>query len=273
MNRKQPDRMRTALATLCTAILLSICCPDAYSADTTLPAVETVDVAGGCFEMGDSFGDGGSDEKPLHEVCVDSFRLARHEVTQELWHAVMGSNPSRFRDNPRNPVENVSWNDAQEFINRLNVKSGTNWRLPTEAEWEFAARSRGLKQRFAGTSALESLSQFAWYEENSEEKPHPVGSRSPNGLGLYDMSGNVWEWCSDRYDRVYYRQSPLNNPKGDPFGINRVMRGGSATSKAGFLRVTYREYVSPGMKQGLYGLRLARHAAPAAAPRTSAQEK
>jgi formylglycine-generating enzyme required for sulfatase activity len=207
--------------------------------------------------MGDTFGDGGSDEKPVHEVCVADFRIGTYEVTQEQWQAVMGNNPSKFKNGGQYPVDNISWNDAQDFIRSLNEVSGQKWRLPTEAEWEFAARGRGLKQRFSGTSSAEYLQDYAWYEVNSDLKTHPVGTRKPNGLGLYDMSGNVLEWCADRYDRHYYRQSPLNNPKGDPFGINRSLRGGSASTSRGLQRTSYRDYVAPTVRGDLFGLRLA----------------
>lgn len=223
----------------------------------TLPAIPVVQVKGGCFEMGDTFGDGGLDEKPVHRVCVDDFRMEKYEVTQELWQAVTGSNPSKVKSGGQFPVDGVSWNDAREFIKRLNEMSGRKWRLPTEAEWEYAARSGGLKQRYAGTDSGEALADFAWHSGNSDLNTHPVGSRQPNGLGLYDMSGNAWEWCSDRYDREYYKQSPASNPKGDPFGVNRIMRGGSAQTVTGFQRSSYREYVAPAVRGDLFGLRLA----------------
>lgn len=251
LKRSDPSRLKLFLCGLLITLFPSMC-----PAAELHPEIALVAVKGGCFEMGDSFGDGGLDEKPTHSVCLDDFHMARHEVTQELWLAVMGSNPSRYRDSIRNPVDNVSWNDAQEFIQRLNEKSAAKWRLPTEAEWEYAARGGGLKQRFAGTSAEEYLDEYAWYDDNSQGVTHPVESKSPNRLGLYDMSGNVWEWCSDRYDRAYYKQSPRNNPKGDPFGVNRVMRGGSASSKADFLRTAYREYVAPNKRANMFGLRL-----------------
>jgi formylglycine-generating enzyme required for sulfatase activity len=168
----------------------------------------------------------------------------------------MGNDPSRCTGDGQHPVDNVSWNDARQFILRLNEKSGQRWRLPTEAEWEYAVRSGGLKQRYAGTDSRELLGEYAWYDDNGDMTTHPVGTRKPNGLGLYDMSGNVWEWCADRYDRDYYRQSPRSNPTGDPFGINRILRGGSADSIRGFQRVSYRDYVTPGKRGGLFGLRL-----------------
>jgi formylglycine-generating enzyme required for sulfatase activity len=179
-----------------------------------------------------------------------------HEVTQEQWQAVMGGNPSKNRSGGQYPVDNISWNDAREFIRTLNEKSGRTWRLPTEAEWEYAARSGGLKQRYAGTSVNENLDEYGWYEDNSGSKTHPVGTRKPNGLGLFDMSGNVAEWCADRYDRNYYKQSPRSNPKGDPFGINRILRGGTASSARGIVRTAYRDYVSPTVRGDQFGLRL-----------------
>jgi formylglycine-generating enzyme required for sulfatase activity len=247
---------RGVLIQLCTVTLLVLSIPPACPAAGTLPDIPVVAVKGGCFEMGDTFGDGGRDEKPVHKVCVDDFRIAKYEVTQELWQAVMGSTPSGIKSNGQYPVDNVSWNDAREFIRLLNIKSSLKWRLPTEAEWEYAARSGGMKQRYTGTNSIENLTDYAWFDNNSDMTTHPVGTRKPNGLGLHDMSGNVWEWCEDRYDRDYYKQSPTNNPKGDPFGINRILRGGSARAKSGFQRASYRDYVAPTVRGDLFGFRL-----------------
>ncbi len=237
-------------------ILALLALPLACPAAATIPEIQLTTVKGGCFEMGDTFGNGGLDEKPAHEVCVNDFRIGKYEVTQEQWQAVMGANPSKNKGGPHYPVDNVSWADARDFIRRLNEQSGQKWRLPTEAEWEYAARGGGMKLRFAGTDSKENLDEYAWYDNNSDMKPHQVGTKKPNGLGLHDMSGNVWEWCSDRYDRNYYKQSPRDNPKGDPFGINRIMRGGSASSGQGFLRASYRDYVAPTVRGDLFGLRL-----------------
>lgn len=227
-----------------------------------MPSIPVVEVKGGCFDMGDSFGGGGQDEKPVHQVCLDDFFLGKNEVTQEQWLAVMGTNPSQFPLGGQYPVERVSWHDAQVFILRLNRLSGMKWRLPTEAEWEYAARSGGGKQLYAGASEGATPDEYAWYAANSGLKTHPAGTRAPNGLGLYDMSGNVWEWVHDRYDREYYRQSASRNPLGDPFGVNRVMRGGSAAESQGYLRTSYRDYVTPDMRGNLFGLRLARRSGP-----------
>jgi formylglycine-generating enzyme len=219
-------------------------------------AIDLVQVKGGCFRMGDIFDSGGADERPAHEVCVADFSLGRYPVTQREWKSVMGSNPSQYRGDEL-PVENVSWNDAQAFAKALSVRTGRKWRLPTEAEWEYAARGAGKEQKYPGTSREAELEQFAWLDSNSGLKTHPVGTRKPNDLGLYDMAGNVWQWVQDRYDRDYYRQSPRLNPKGDPFGANRILKGGSVYQEAGFLRVSYRDYQDPEKRGNCVGMRLA----------------
>jgi len=233
------------------SFLTSLPCPAAGP-----PEIQVVAVKGGCFEMGDTFGDGGLDEKPVHQVCVDAFLMGKFEVTRAQWQAVMVGTPASVESGGQYPATNVSWNDAQVFIKRLNEMSGQKWRLPTEAEWEYADRSGGTKQRFTGTDSSDDLDNYAWYEKNSGLKVHEVGTRKPNALGLYDMSGNVWEWCADRYDRDYYKQSPMSNPKGDPFGVNRIIRGGSTSATKGFQRASYRDYVAPGVRGELFGLRL-----------------
>jgi formylglycine-generating enzyme required for sulfatase activity len=219
-----------------------------------MTGVEFVFVKGGCFEMGDTFGDGDKDEKPVHEVCVDDFYLGKYEVTQGQWEKVMGNNPSGFKGRD-NPVEQVSWNDVQEYIGRLNRQSGRKYRLPTEAEWEYAARSGGKKERFSGTSQ-EGVGEYAWYDSNSGGQTHPVGQKKPNGLGLYDMSGNVWEWCADWYDENYYKSSPKNNPRGPSSGSMRVLRGGSRGVSLGGVRTTARDGGAPAARNGMVGFRL-----------------
>ena len=213
-------------------------------------------VSGGTFTMG-ATSEQGSDalknEEPTHSVTLSSFYLCKYEVTQALWRAVMGNNPSRFKGNSL-PVEQVSWNDCQTFISRLNNLTGKNFRLPTEAEWEYAARggnrSRGYK--YSGSNAL---SDVAWYEDNSGDKTHPVGSKSPNELGLYDMSGNVWEWCSDWYGT--YSSSSQTNPTGASRGSNRVRRGGGWGNDASYCRSSFRIYDAPDDRYYFLGLRLA----------------
>ncbi len=206
--------------------------------------------------MGDTFGDGRSDEKPVHKVCVDDFYIGKYEVTQGQWKAIMGNNPSSFSNCGDNcPVENISWNDAQEFINKLNKKTGKNYRLPTEAEWEYAARSGGRSEKYSGGNDIDSV---AWYKKNSGSKTHPVGQKSANGLGLYDMSGNVWEWVNDWYSSSYYSKSPKNNPKGPDIGSARVLRGGSWYDDAGEARTAGHCEFNPGSPNEDFGLRVVR---------------
>jgi hypothetical protein len=183
-----------------------------------LPIPKMKGVAGGTFLMGD--GGTQDNEKPAHKVKLSSFEIGVYEVTQREWQAVMGSNPSSFKC-PDCPVETVSWEDVQKYIRKLNQLTGSNFRLPTEAEWEYAARGGNSQDpyTYAGSN---SLSSYGWYDHNSGSKTHPVGQKRPNGLGLYDMSGNVWEWCSDWYDSDYYStcksQGTVSNPSGPKSG-------------------------------------------------------
>ena len=207
--------------------------------------MEFVFVKGGCFQMGDTFGDGEANEKPVHDVCVGDFYLGVYEVTQAQWKRVMGSNPSYFKKGGNYPVEQVSWNDAQGFIERLSRQAGRKYRLPTEAEWEYAARSGGKREKYAGTSGKNELGDYAWYTSNSGGSTRPAGQKKPNGLGLYDMGGNVWEWCADWYTEGYYRNSPKNNPTGPDAGQFRVLRGGSWFDNARNVRASYRYGYNP----------------------------
>lgn len=202
--------------------------------------MEFVFVKGGCYLMGDTFGDGDTDEKPVHEVCVDDFWIGKYPVTQRQWLSMMGNNPSNFKKGDNYPVEYVSYDDTQDFLKKLNSKTSKNYRLPTEAEWEYAARSGGKKERWAGTSSESELGDYAWYNDNSGDSTNPVGQKMPNGLGVYDMSGNVLEWCSDRYGNQYYVSSPNANPQGPTFGANRVFRGGSWYGEPRNVRVANR---------------------------------
>jgi formylglycine-generating enzyme len=218
------------------------------------PEIEMVFVKGGCFQMGDTFGDGQPNEKPVHEVCVQDFYIAKYVVTQRQWQAVMGNNPSYFKDCGYNcPVEQVSWDDAQEFIRKLNEMTGKEFRLSTEAEWEYAARSGGKKEQWAGTSRLDELKDYAWYNENSELRTHPVGQKKPNELGIYDMSGNVWEWVRDYYDEKYYEKSPKNNPPGPLSGHGKVLRGGSWRRGPSGMRASVRGWVDPSARINYFG--------------------
>lgn len=177
-------------------------------------------VSGGTFEMGSL--SGSIDERPVHSVTLSTYYIGETEVTQELWQAVMGSNPSRFTGSQR-PVEQVSWNDCQEFIEQLNALTGKNFRLPTEAEWEYAARG-GNKSKGYTYSGSNDVDAVAWYSDNSESSTHEVKGKLPNELGLYDMSGNVWEWCNDWYGA--YNSLSQTNPIGPIAGGYRVCCGG-----------------------------------------------
>lgn len=218
-----------------------------------LTGMEMVFVKGGCYRMGDTsgiFGDGYQDEKPVHEVCIDDFYLGKFEVTQGQWRTIMGNNPSHFKDcGDECPVEMVSYDDIQGFIARLNRGSGKGCRLPTEAEWEYAARSGGKDEKWAGTSSQSELGDIAWYSANSGSKTHPVGQKRPNGLGLYDMSGNVWEWVADWYQSDYYKNSPRSNPTG-PSSASRVRRGGSWGNGPRVVRSAYRGNSAPALRGG-----------------------
>jgi len=221
------------------------------------PDIDMVFVKGGCYQMGDTFGDGDPSEKPAHNVCVSDFYMGKYDVTQAQWQAVMGSNKSFFKKCGENcPVENVSWEDAQSFIRQLNSRTGKNYRLPYEAEWEYAARSGGKQEKWAGTSNPDELGAYAWFVENSGKTTHAVGTRKPNGLGLYDMSGNVWEMCNDWYDAEYYKKSPEKNPGGALSGSLRVIRGGGWGSTAGYVRAAARNPIAPSGRGGRAGFRL-----------------
>ncbi len=215
--------------------------------------MEFVFVRGGCCQMGDTFGEGAGDEKPVHEVCVDDFYMGKYEVTQGAWRKVMGNNPSYFKKGDRYPVERVSWNDVQDYIRKLNKRSGRNYRLPTEAEWEYAAKSGGKREKYAGSNSVDDV---AWYNGNSGGTTHRVGTKQPNGLGLYDMSGNVWEWCQDWYDEDYYSSSPRQNPTGPVSGEERLYRGGGWYDFPWLVRAAYRFRYSPGNAGNNVGFRL-----------------
>ena len=183
-------------------------------------------VKGGTFLMGNN-NSRYDDEKPAHEVRLNDFYIGKYEVTIRQWKIIMGSLPDGIDDNecPDCPITNVSWNDTQLFIDRLNSKSGKKFRLPTEAEWEYVARggSQSKKLDYAGSN---DASLVAWFSDNSKGKPNSVGKKIPNELGIYDMTGNVREWCADFYDENYYKNTISDNPKGIITGISRVFRGG-----------------------------------------------
>lgn len=214
-------------------------------------------VSGGSFNMGatsEQVSDALDNEKPAHRVIVSEYYIGQTEVTQALWQAVMGTNPSNCKGDNL-PVERVSWNDCLSFIEKLNAKTGRTFRLPTEAEWEFAARggnnSRGYK--YSGSNYLDDV---AWYDSNSNNQTHTVATKQANELGIYDMNGNVWEWCSDWYDSNYYKNSDSNNPRGAYTGSTRVDRGGGWDNDARLCRVSFRDYSTPDIRVSFLGLRL-----------------
>ena len=215
-----------------------------------------VAVEGGTFTMGataEQGSDAYSNESPTHQVTLSSYSIGQTEVTQALWMAVMGSNPSYFTDDLQRPVDWVSWDACQTFITKLNELTGRTFRLPTEAEWEYAARggnkSKGYK--YAGSN---DINEVAWYNDNSILTTHLVATKVPNELGLYDMSGNVWEWCQDWYGR--YSSESQTNPTGPASGYGRVYRGGSWDSDAGDCRVSSRYNEDPALTFYSLGLRL-----------------
>ena len=216
-----------------------------------------IKVEGGTFSMGatsEQEYDALSCEKPVHSVTLSDYYIGETEVTQELWEAVMGSNPSYFEGDNQRPVESVSWNACQKFIKKLNRLTGKEFRLPTEAEWEYAARggkySRGY--RYSGSN---NSDEVAWYDSNSGSKTHPVKTKKDNELGLYDMSGNVWEWCNDWWG--CYQSNSQTNPTGPSEGESRVLRGGGWCYFDMGVRVSRRDYLTPGYRHIIIGLRLA----------------
>ncbi len=227
------------------------------TAEKNLPHHHMIYVEGGTFMMGSKNGD--EDEKPVHKVTLDAFYIAKYPVTQALWKAIMGDkNPSAFEGDDR-PVEKVNWHDAQQFIQKLNAATDQKYRLPTEAEWEYAARGGKYSEgyQYAGSDAIEEV---AWYGHSTKDNLHretkPVGLKYPNELGIYDMSGNVWEWCEDW--KGNYLSDAQVNPTGPTEGTDRVFRGGSWGSVPRYCRVAYRGLDSPFSRLNVLGFRLAR---------------
>ncbi len=227
-------------------------------------------VEGGSFRMGGQDGETISFEKPVHNVTLSDFYLGETEVTQALWLAVMGTTVSQQRDKMMNyiipitwplvgegddyPIYIVSWDECQEFISKLNLLTGKNFRLPTEAEWEYAARGgkKGNGYKYAGSNILEDV---AWYHDNSGNRIHIVKKKAPNELGLYDMCGNVWEWCQDWWDSEYYSKSSSINPQGPSSGVLRVLRGGCYCGVKE-CRISFRFIYGPDLGLGDGGFRL-----------------
>ncbi|MFN0176642.1 MAG: SUMF1/EgtB/PvdO family nonheme iron enzyme [Saprospiraceae bacterium] len=228
-----------------------------------------IPIKGGTFDMGDTFGEGYSSEKPLHKVTLPDFHLCKYPVTQAQWKVIMGNNPSGFKGEDL-PVENVSWNDAQDFIKNLNEKTGKKYRLPSEAEWEFAAREGGKKVRFGNGKDIADPKEMNFNGKKDykhhysiideyREKTTPVSQFKPNGVGLHDMSGNVWEWCQDVWHESY-KDAPEDGSAWEQGGDNsrRVFRGGSWYNDPFSCRAAYRNRPSPGSRSIYIGFRLAR---------------
>jgi formylglycine-generating enzyme required for sulfatase activity len=223
----------------------------------TLPEVgiELVPIPGGEFMMGSD--DGPEGEGPSHRVLVKGYYLAKHEITQSQWERVMGSNPARFKGCAGCPAEQVSWEAVQGFLGKASALTERRLRLPTEAEWEYAAGGGSVHQRWPGTDRKEDSSEYVWYSGNFAGKTRPVGLKFPNAYALYDMGGNVAEWCADWYGKDYYRVSPEEDPGGPAGGGRRVVRGGSWLSGPDDTRTARRSGRSPSTRSPTLGFRVA----------------
>jgi formylglycine-generating enzyme required for sulfatase activity len=270
----RPIALISGLTLLLGVVLLCTC-----RKGSTIPDIAMVRIPGGEFMMGSETGL--VDERPVHRVRVDSFYLGRTEVTVAQWRMFVRDSgylsraerglgglvrtdkglkimPDATWNHPYmeqtddHPVVLVSWKDARAFCIWLSKKSGLRYRLPTEAEWEYACKAGGKDERYG------DLDTVTWYEYNSGGHTHPVGSKRPNAFGLYDMLGNVWEWCQDRYGRKYYRVSPEINPAGPAIGLQRVSRGGSWCSKPPRIRAAFRRHDSASFSFYRLGFRIAR---------------
>jgi len=231
-------------------------CPDVTNAETITDATvgAFILVKGGSFDMGSKNGE--NNEKPVHRVTLSDYYIGQTEVTQAQWRKVMGFNPSNFTNCDECPVENVSWDDIQTFLQKLNSRSGgVKYRLPTEAEWEYAARggTRSKGYTYAGSNNVDDVE---WNDGNAGGKTHPVKDKQPNELGLYDMSGNVYEWCSDWYGN--YTSGIHTNPAGPTTDSDHVLRGGSWKNNPQNCRVAYRGHNTPDFRFNVLGFRLAR---------------
>ena len=233
---------------------------DSYKNKTVFTVGEKVSftmirVDGGCFIMGGFVDEEDSyhHEGPRHDVSVSTFLIGETQVTQELWEAVMGSNPSQFKGKNK-PVESVSWKDCVDFIHKLNEMTGKHFRLPTEAEWEYAARGGQLSKNYT-FSGSNDRNEVAWQPENSEHTTHDVKTKKPNELGIFDMSGNVLEWVNDWFGE--YPDEKQTDPTGPSYGRYKVLRGGSWYNPSSFCRVSFRNYMEPESVNFMYGIRLA----------------
>ena len=216
--------------------------------------MEFVLIPPGTFKMGSESGD--ADERPIHQVTISKpFYMGKYEVTQSQWQTIMGNNPSLFPSDPKRPVDQVTWDDAQAFIRKLNAMEGAQlYRLPTEAEWEHAARA-GSPSIYSFGNDPKQLGEYAWYRANSERRTHPVGQKQPNAWGLHDMLGNVWEWVQDWEGK--YPSGPVTDPKGPESGTYRMRRGCGWNNEANVCRVANR-YSVVGFRDDFLGFRVVR---------------
>jgi len=261
------------------AMIVLIAIPCTLTAESSTPTagqiwkepttgMEFVWVPGGCYEMGcgDWTSDCYRDEKPVHEVCVDGFWMGKTEVTQGQWKQIMGGNPAKFQKGDNYPVEFAKWAEIEKFIKKLSSSTtgAYKFRLPTEAEWEYACRSGGKPEKYAGVSVLD---QVAWYRGNSNRSTHAVATKAPNGLGLFDMNGNVHEWCLDSYNGHAYSAHKRDNPLyTEKWCKVKVYRGGSWNSKSKYARCAARAndiafaatFIGDGYRKNDLGFRLVR---------------
>jgi len=221
-----------------------------------MPPIKMIYVEGGCFDMGDFTGRGDEDERPAHKVCLSDYYIGEIEVTNGLWAAVMGMDFVAGNDQ-KLPLTGISWNWANRFIENLNALVDGFYRLPTEAEWEYAARERGHKTRWSGTDKEEDIQDYGWFSFNSDFKTHYGRQKRPNSLGIYDMTGNAWEWVEDNFDFDYYKVSEKDDPFGPDFSNWRTIRGGSVYEGPNKVRTTYRHAKETNLISPVIGFRLA----------------
>ena len=253
---KKVINFKAALLLIIIALVQTAICQNVQKSSNILVEPEMVFVQGGTFTMGctSELGEDCYDnEKPAHRVTVSDYYIGKFEVTQVQWKAVMGNNPSSYSGDNL-PVGGVNWYDVQEFLSKLNTLTGKSYRLPTEAEWEYAARggNQSKDYKYSGSNDIDDV---AWYIENSGGKSRGVGIKKPNELGICDMSGNLWEWCSDLYG--HYENAELTNPKGASLGSLRVFRGGGYYYSAEGSRVSNRDCITSDTRHKYLGFRLA----------------
>ena len=239
-----------------TIFVLALLLPLASNAQKTkAPNIEMVFVKGGTFTMGctEEQIDCEGDESPAHKVTLSDYSIGKYEITQAQWRAVMGNNPSTFSGCDDCPVENISWQDASAFCKQLSRLTGKKYSLPTEAQWEYAARggSKGKRQMYAGS---DKIAEVSWYSANADKRTHEVGTKKPNELGIYDLSGNVWEWCSDWYGG--YTSAEQTNPQGASDRTTRVLRGGGWRDDAQNCRTAFRGNSAPTFNNSNIGFRV-----------------